>query len=130
MYRIALRRARTVLFENSENEALFVNERIIKADKACLMHGAGVNLETFTPILYPSEDREFRFLFIGRIMAEKGINELFYAMKRLRSEGVNCTLDVLGVFYEDYRQKLEDAEREGWLHYHGYQIDVRPFIKP
>ena len=129
MYRIALRRARTVLFENSENEALFVNERIIKADKACLMHGAGVNLETFTPIPYPSEDREFRFLFIGRIMAEKGIDELFYAMKRLRSEGVNCTLDVLGVFYEDYRQKLEDAEREGWLHYHGYQIDVRPFIK-
>ena len=129
IYRIALKKARAVLFENSENRALFVNEKIIKADKACLMHGAGVNLETFTPIPYPEDDSVFRFLFIGRIMAEKGMSELLAAMRRLRSEGVDCTLEVLGRYCEDYKEKIEDAVKEGWLHFHGYQIDVRPYIK-
>ena len=129
MYRIALKHSRAVLFENSENEALFINKRIIKANKACLMHGAGVNLETFVPAPYPEDDGVFRFLFIGRIMAEKGVNELFSAMELLRSEGVDCTLDILGEYYEDYREKITDAEEKGWLHYHGCKNDVRPYIK-
>lgn len=129
IYKIALKRARAVLFENSENRALFIGKRIIKSDRACLMHGAGVNLETFGTIPYPEDDRVFKFLFIGRIMAEKGINELFAAMERLRSDGINCTLDILGRYSEDYRKKVKDAEEKGWLHFHGYQIDVRPYIK-
>ena len=129
MYRIALKRARVVLFENSENRSLFIKERIVNARKACLLHGAGVNLEVFTPIPYPKDDGIFRFLFIGRIMAEKGINELFTVMRRLGSEGIPCTLDILGEYYEDYRQKIEDAEREGWLRYYGHQVDVRPYIR-
>ena len=128
VYRVILKHARAVLFENSENRALFINKRIIKADKARLMHGAGVNLEKFTPAPYPEDDGVFRFLFIGRVMAEKGVNELFAAMERLRAEGVNCTLDMLGGYYEDYRKKMEDAEKEGWLHYHGCKDDVRPYI--
>ena len=129
VYRVALKHARAVLFENSENKALFINKRIIKADKACLMHGAGVNLETFTPAPYPKDDVGFRFLFIGRVMAEKGVNELFAAMERLRAEGLDCTLDMLGGYYEDYREKIEDTEKKGWLHYHGCKNDVRPYIK-
>ena len=130
MYRIALKRAKAVLFENSENRALFINNKILKADKTYLLHGAGVNLDQFTPAPYPEEDQVFKFLFMGRIMEEKGVDELFAAMVRLRSEGVNCILDILGEYYEeDYRRKVKDAEKEGWLHFHGYRIDVRPYIK-
>lgn len=129
LYRIALRHARAVLFENSENRALFLNRRIIKADKAFLMHGAGVNLEKYAPIPYPGDEGVFRFLYMGRIMAEKGLDELFAAMRRLRSDGVNCMLDVLGEYCEDYSRKIKDGEKEGWLRYHGQQNDVRPYIR-
>ena len=61
-------------------------------------------------------------------MKEKGIEELFSAMKRLVSEGLPCSLDVLGNYVENYAQEIETYVDEGWLHYHGYQTDVRPFI--
>ena len=49
-------------------------------------------------------------------------------MRRLRTGGIDCTLDVLGGYEEDYKAKIEQYESDGWLHYHGYQLDVRPFI--
>ena len=66
---------------------------------------------------------------MGRIMAEKGIDELFEAMKRLVTDGINCELDLLGFYEENYKEMIEKYEAEGWLHYYGYQKDVRPFIE-
>ena len=77
---------------------------------------------------YPKNSEEIRFLFMGRVMAEKGVDELFEAMRRLRKDGVKCSLDMLGGFDENYNEKIKVAEAEGWLRYHGYQSDVRPFI--
>ena len=47
----------------------------------------------------------------------------------MRAEGVPCTLDILGSYEEDYKEKIGRFEAAGWLHYHGYQQDVRPFIR-
>ena len=127
MYRLGCRKARVVFFENSENRRIFLDEKIVKEEQTCLLNGAGVNLSHYQVSEYPEGDTT-RFLFIGRVMREKGIEELFEAMKRLHSEGVPCTLDVLGGYEEDYQQLIEDYTAEGWLHYHGYQADVRPFI--
>ena len=60
---------------------------------------------------------------------EKGIDELFEAMRRLRQDGYNCSLDVLGGFEENYSSKIKKYEEEGWLYYQGYQDDIRPFIE-
>ena len=62
-------------------------------------------------------------------MKEKGIDELFEAMKKLIRNGQKCFLDVVGPFEEDYKDKLDKYEKEGWLNYHGYQEDVKPFIR-
>jgi galacturonosyltransferase len=61
-------------------------------------------------------------------MKEKGIDELFSAMQRLVEEGQKCFLDVVGPFEENYKEKLEEYEKAGWLKYHGYQENVIPFI--
>ena len=125
--RTALRKAKVVFFENSEDRETFVREGIVDKSRTCVLHGAGVDLEHFSYQPYP-DNKEFRFLFIGRVMKEKGINELLESMGRLISEGINCTLDILGSYEEDYREKLDEAVREGWLRYHGFQTDIRPFI--
>ena len=61
-------------------------------------------------------------------MREKGVEELFAAMRKLQQDGVPCSLDILGGFDEDYSKQIGDCESEGWLRYHGVQSDVRPFI--
>jgi len=127
LYQVGLKRTETVFFENAENEQIFLAAGIVEANNACLLNGAGVNLERYQVAAYP-KDSKTRFLFIGRVMKEKGIDELFAAMRRLISDGVDCSLDVLGGYEEDYKCRIERCEKEGWLHYHGYQSDVRPFI--
>ena len=128
MYKIGCRKARVVFFENAENRQIFVDEKIVREDQTCLLHGAGVNLERFQAQEYPAGSEETRFLFVGRVMKEKGIDELFAAMKKLVADGYHCSLDVLGGYEEDYKTVIDQYEAEGWLHYHGYQTDVRPFI--
>lgn len=127
MYKVSCKKAKVVFFENEENRQIFIKEKIVKEEQTHRLNGAGVNLGKYQVIEYPQGDK-VKFLFMGRVMAEKGIDELFAAMKRLVSEGVNCELDVLGGYEENYKEIIEKYEEEGWLKYHGYQKDVKPFI--
>lgn len=129
MYKAGCKKAKVVFFENAENRQVFIDEKIVREEKACLLNGAGVNLSYFHVMEYPADNSVTRFLFIGRVMKEKGINELFIAMQKLVADGCSCSLDVLGGYEEDYKEIIEKYEGEGWLHYHGYQKDVRPYIE-
>jgi galacturonosyltransferase len=128
LYRTALKKAKVVFFENDANRQLFVDEKIIRANSAVLLNGAGVDLSHYYSCPYPKSD-EVRFLFVGRVMREKGAEELFSAMERLHREGYPCNLDILGNYEEDYADTIRCYEEQGWLRYHGYQPDVRPFIE-
>ena len=127
MYKTALKKAKTVFFENTENKQIFIDEKIVKENQTCLLNGAGINLEHYKAYEYP-DSNETRFLFVGRVMKEKGVDELFSAMEKLRADSINCSLDLVGMFDEDYSEIIKKYEAEGWLHFHGYQKDVRPFI--
>lgn len=128
MYKMACKKAKVVFFENEENRQIFIREKIVKEPQTHRLNGAGVNLDKYQVTEYP-EGEKIKFLFMGRVMAEKGVNELFEAMEKLVADGVNCELDVLGGYEEDYKERIQECENEGWLHYHGYQKDVRPFIE-
>lgn len=128
LYKVSCKKAKVVFFENEENRKIFIREKIVKESQTHRLNGAGVNLDKYHVTEYP-EGEKIKFLFMGRVMAEKGVNELFEAMRKLIADGVDCELDVLGGYEEDYKAKIQECENEGWLHYHGYQKDVRPFIE-
>ena len=127
LYSIACKKAKIVFFENEENRKIFVQNKIVKESKTYRLNRAGVNLSHYKVLDYP-KGKNIKFLFMGRVMAEKGINELFQAMKKLVDSGVNCELSVLGQYEENYKEIISKYEEEGWLHYYGYQKDVCPFI--
>lgn len=128
MNKLACKKAKVVFFENEGNRQIFIKEKIVKESQTHRLNGAGVNLEKYQVAPYPGGEK-IKFLFMGRIMAEKGIDELFEAMQHLVSDGSNCELHLLGFYEENYKTKIEKYEAEGWLHYYGYQKDVRPFIE-
>ena len=127
LYSIACKKAKIVFFENEENRRTFIQNKIVKESKTYRLNGAGVNLSHYKVLDYPKGEN-IKFLFMGRVMAEKGIDELFQAMKKLVNSGVNCELTVLGQYEENYKEIISKYEEEGWLHYYGYQKDVCPFI--
>lgn len=129
LWRKALKHVEHVLFQNVENAAVFEKHRIVGSDKICMLPGSGVNLEDFPFVDYPSETDQTRFLFIGRVMREKGIDELLGAMEQLHQKYLNITLDVVGWCEEDYEAKLEELQKQGFVAFHGFQRDVKPYIR-
>lgn len=128
MNKVGCKKAKVVFFENEGNRQIFIQEKIVEESQTHRLNGAGVNLEKYEVAPYPGGEK-VKFLFMGRIMAEKGIDELFEAMQHLVSDGINCELHLLGFYEENYKEKIEKYEAEGWLHYYGYQKDVRPYIE-
>lgn len=128
MYKVALRKSEAVFFENQANLDLFRNKKILPAHKQVLLPGAGINLSEYKPVPYPNNP-EFRFLYLGRIMREKGVNELFDATKQLYKKfGNKFKLDIVGFFdYEDFTDAIKELEDLGIATFHGFQSDPRPF---
>jgi len=127
LYKFALKKAKVIFFENSSNRDELLSFGCCDKEKTVVLNGAGVNTETYAYQPYPNND-DIKFLFVGRVMKEKGIDELFATMQRLVAEGQKCFLDVVGPFEENYKEKLEEYEKAGWIKYHGYQENVIPFI--
>ena len=129
LWRSALKSAGCVFFENQENAQVFLDLHIIEKDKVHVLHGAGVNLEDFPFAEYPVLKEPLRFLFIGRVMKEKGIEELLASMQQIYRKNQNVVLDVVGWCEEDYEQRLFDLQEQGIVKFHGFQTDVKPFIE-
>ena len=128
LYKFACKKAHTVIFENCENMKLFLDYRIVKEEQCLFNAGAGVNLEEYPFEEYPPTDK-IRFLFVGRIMQEKGIDELFDAAKRIKREYDNVEFDVVGMYEDNYEETVNRLVDDGIINFYGYQQDVKPFVK-
>lgn len=128
LYKISSRRAKVVFFENEENKQIFLEHHLIREEQACRLNGAGVNLYEYPYTEYPSEGEPIRFLFIGRVMKEKGVDELFEAARRIKKEYPEAVFDIVGPMEDEYESVVRKLEEEGIIRYYGYQKDVRPFI--
>lgn len=126
MYKIALKKAKTVYFENKGNAKVFLQEQIIRREQMCLLKGAGVNLKYYTYQKYPENDK-VHFLYLGRIMKEKGMDELFYAAKELQRKEVPFVLDLVGFFEDEYKEKIDKLVDAKIAVFHGFQEDPRPY---
>lgn len=128
LYRIGLKKAETVFFQNSANRDFMVSKKIVKV-KNELLPGSGVNLETNCYEPYPANDDNVIFLIIGRIMKAKGTDEILEAAKEIKKEHPNVIFRFIGSYDGDYKQKIEEAVDNGTVEYIGVQSDVHSFIK-
>lgn len=130
MYRTAVKKAKTVFFENEGNAAEFVQRKILPRSQQTILHGAGVNLEYYKEQPYPTEENGIHFLFVGRIMKEKGVDELFEASRRMKEKyGDKVMFDLVGFFEDEYKETVEKLADESVVVFHGFQSDPRPFYE-
>lgn len=126
LYKVALREASRVFVQNTENANFMVEKGIIKG-KLRLIPGSGVNLDHYQVLDYPREDVAVRFLFISRVMKQKGIEEYLAAAKYIKDRYPKTEFHILGFCEEAYEQKLSDLDARGIIQYHGIRNDVRKF---
>jgi galacturonosyltransferase len=127
LYRTALKKAKVVFFENEGNAKEFIDRKILPREKITVLPGAGINLECYSLKAYPENDR-IHFLYLGRIMKEKGIDELFAAMRRLHDAfGDKVVLDLVGFFDDDYEAEVNQLVADGIAVFHGFQTEPAPY---
>lgn len=126
LYQAAFRKVKTVFFENEADAAVFRSKHIVSAEKQYVLNGAGVNLERYALQPYPANE-VVHFLYLGRLMREKGMDELFAAARRLHGEGHRFVLDLVGFFEDEYKAQVEQLQADGIAVFHGFQAEPRPF---
>jgi len=132
LYRAALRGAPVVFFQNPDDRALFVERRFVRPHQARLLPGSGVDLDRFKPVPLPAGP--VTFLFIGRLLGDKGVRELVEASRIVRKQGDDIRIRLLGPLDEGNRTAISRAELDQWIGeglvaYLGETEDVRPFIE-
>ncbi|AOM81652.1 glycosyltransferase family 4 protein [Salisediminibacterium beveridgei] len=126
MHRTALKRSSCIMFQNEENKKIFEREKIGKG-KYRLIPGSGVNIEHFDLLDYPSQ-RSTEFVFISRIMEEKGIDQYLEAAEYIKKKYPETKFHICGFCEGNYEDKLQQFEKDGVIKYHGMINDVREIL--
>ena len=145
LYKIGLKKAQRVFFQNQKNQQFMLDHGVVKGPYS-LLPGSGVNLERFASLPYPSEDDGIHFVFISRIMREKGIDQYLAAAKHFSQESHSCepsclpreggdlpsrkmVFHICGFCEKEYQGELDELIAKGVVEYHGMVRDVREILK-
>lgn len=128
LYRRVMKHATCVFFQNKTNRSTFIRLGI---EFPCseIIPGSGVNLRINSLENYPADDVPIRFLFVARIMKDKGINEYVSAARIIRKEYPETEFHVIGNCEFGYEEKVAKWAEQGDIIYHGAQPDVHKFMK-
>lgn len=126
LYKIAFAKVRRVFFQNEENRQFFT-DRKIAVKKHGMLPGSGVNLQRFVPLEYPAGEKT-EFVFLSRIMKEKGADQYLGAAEAIRQKYPNTVFHVCGFCEEDYEETLSDLQDRGIIVYHGMVRDVKQVL--
>jgi glycosyltransferase involved in cell wall biosynthesis len=131
LYRIALRRSRRVFFHNSDDRDRFLEANLITLKQSAVVPGSGVDLDRFSPRGKAPSNRPPTFLFVGRVLRDKGAEEFAEAAKIVRARG-KATFQILGPT-DDHPKAVSAATIQQWqadgsIELLGKAEDVRPFI--
>jgi glycosyltransferase involved in cell wall biosynthesis len=118
LYRISLRGAVRVFFQNQEDRDQFVSEKLVDPKIADVLPGSGVDLCRFTPLMEGKKERDsesnkpYIFLLPSRMLWEKGIKEYVEAGKRLIARGYNVELRLVGFLDVDNPNAITREQME------------------
>ena len=128
LYKTALKKAECVFFQNTRNREIFAKFGI-KGKRDRLVPGSGVNLDRHVLEEYPSKGEPVRLLFVGRIMKEKGTDELLYAAEQIKKEYPDVRFEIVGNYEDDYKDIIAEKEKAGIVYLTGYQKEIHPYYK-
>jgi glycosyltransferase involved in cell wall biosynthesis len=96
LYKTSQPFAHRIFCQNGDDLRLLVDSKLVSPDRLELLPGSGVDLERFNPGLRDPHSGTFRFLYAGRMLADKGLNELIDAVRSINADGLRCSLWLTG----------------------------------
>ena len=123
---------RSWVFQNQWDKKFFQQKKVAHPHQAVIIAGAGVNIDRFaySPI---DNQRKIRFLYVGRILRDKGFYELIEASRIVKKLRLDIVFRVIGEIEGENRSAICRTEFDQWVHeglieYGGNVKDVRKEI--
>lgn len=132
LYRLSLPFVEKVIFLNPDDPKDLLEKHNIKVKQVEILGGIGLNLADY-PYQPISQTDNIRFLFIGRLLKEKGIHEFIQAVKIVKAQYPNTVFTVLGAIDNMNlgalsQQELDNYIKSGLIEYPGHVSDVNEWI--
>lgn len=142
LYKFSFRYANKVFFQNSDDLNLFTQNRLIDVKYTDRIPGSGIDTDSFKVINKNSTNKnatnknKISFLFIARLIREKGIGEYIDAIRMVKDLKLDkeVVFQIIGDLYPSNPSAIEEKELNSWIEeglieYLGYQSDVKSFIE-
>jgi len=135
LYRFAFAKAQRIFFQNQDDYRLFIDHGLVRKAQTDILPGSGVDIQRFVPEEFPpiKTDEPFIFLFVGRLLKAKGVEDLIAAAPLVREKHPNATIVLLGK--RDDRDPtsadpklLDRGIGEKLVEYGGIVDDVKPWL--
>ncbi|MFT7351935.1 MAG: glycosyltransferase involved in cell wall biosynthesis [Flavobacterium sp.] len=126
---------------------IIIDEQFCKSEKLKVIGNGssnGINTSYFNPVLFSSDEKQsiktnlgvladdFVFIFVGRLVGDKGINELIAAFRKLSSRTAKAKLLLVGFFETELdpleQEIMEEINSNIAIISVGFQKDVRPYL--
>ena len=127
LYRLGLRKAQKVFFQNEDN-LNFMKDKGIVRNNYDLLPGSGVNLKQYKLLDYP-KDKTVDFVYVGRMMKEKGFGLYIEAAQIIKQKYPDTRFHICGDYEDDYKEEVDRLIKEGVLVYHGLVDDMVSIYK-
>ena len=129
-YRQALRRNQAVIFQNHDDEKLFINQGWIEPGKAHLILGAGVDINRF----HPSADNQNKhqhpiILMVTRLLWQKGVREFVESAREVKQSLPEAKFQLAGEWDPVHpdsvdKEYVSQAVKQGTIEFLGYLDDM------
>jgi glycosyltransferase involved in cell wall biosynthesis len=135
LYKFVLKKTAHVFFQNFDDMNLFLDKKFVKPERAERIPGSGVDHEYYKPVHIDRSNMPFSFLFISRLIVDKGILEYVEAARILKNEMPQVSFQVLGPYWSQNlkgniitKEEVETWVKDDIIQYKGVSEDVRDYI--
>lgn len=135
LYTGLLKKTKIVFFQNEDDKSIFLEKKFVSDEQCRLIPGSGVDVQYFAPQEVQDNDSLFTFLFISRLIKDKGILEFVEAARILKQKGIQVNCSIIGPYWsQNLKENCIDEshiaawEAEGIINYLGAIQDVRPLL--
>ncbi|MCH2042654.1 MAG: glycosyltransferase family 4 protein [Saprospiraceae bacterium] len=134
LYKRAFNKASVVAFQNRDDQQLFERMKLVNPQKTQLIKGSGIKTDYFHPLPKTKENRGFVFLFVGRLLYDKGVIELLSAAKQCKIQYPETEFWIVGKIDRDNPSAVDEAtiqeyHQAGIINYLGESNNVRSIMR-
>src|SRR5690606_24273210 len=125
LYRLSLRHATWVFFQNEDDRSIFLEQKLVSTDRTSRLPGSGVDLKRFAPKEPPDGAAQTQaadqtgkgpvFLLIARMVWDKGVGEFVEAARLVKARFPQARFQLLGFRNVSYPAVIPARTLDGWI---------------